>query len=260
VRDLLTIARRELLEQLRNRWMLVGLLLVAASTPLLMAWALRMRHLLGQLAGMGMGELALGGIDLPSGAPPELLLERLSWGLNTVLFGEGMALPGVLAAHAILHDRQTGALEAILATPVRGHAYVAGKLVGVIVVPTLMIYATALGCQLLAGPLPAVAGVSLPGSTDWWLAILLGTPLQASLFSLLGLVFSSLARDTRTAQQWTYVVLGLVPLAPGLWLAAPGRSLGAILAASAVLFVLALVGVPLVARIFHRGEVLCRTA
>lgn len=258
MRDLLTIARRELLEQLRNRWMLVGLLFVAASTPLLLAWMLRMRELLGELS--GLGGLALGGVDLPAGAPPELLLERLSWGLNTVLFGEGMALPGVLAAHAILHDRQTGALEAILATPVRGSSYVAGKLVGVIALPTLMIYATALGCQLVAGALPETAGASLPGSTDWWLAILLGTPLQASLFSLLGLVFSSVARDTRTAQQWTYVVLGLVPLAPGLWLAAPGRSLGAILGASVALFVLAALAVPVVARIFHRGEVLCRTA
>ena len=74
MRDLLTIARRELLEQLRNRWMLVGLLFVAASTPLLLAWMLRMRELLGELS--GLGGLALGGVDLPAGAPPELLLER----------------------------------------------------------------------------------------------------------------------------------------------------------------------------------------
>lgn len=259
MRAALTIARRELLEQSRNRWMLLGLVVVAASIPMGEALLLRVRGLFEQVP--ALAELAPE-LALPAGASPELLLPRMVWTLNSILFTEGMALPGILAAHAVLHDRQTGALQAVLASPIRASSYVAGKLLGVIAIPCLIMLLVAGLCQLIAGPLPELGdalGTKVPGHADWWLALALGTPLQASLFSLLGLVFSSLSRDTRTAQQWTYVVLGLIPIAPGFWFASPKLSLGTLLAASLGALAITAALVPLVARIFNRGEILART-
>jgi len=256
VRDALIIAQRELREQLRNPSMLVGLVVVAASAALIPALGLRLRHLLPSLPQMSN----FLGLELPAQLDVAALGDRLAWTFNTVLFGEGMALPGVLAAHAILHDRQLGTLEAILATPLRASSYVAGKLLGVIALPSALLLAVALLGLIVAGPLDGLgpqAGL-LPGSGSWWLALALGAPLQASLFSLLGLTFSSRVRDTRTAQQWTYAVLGLVPMGPGIWLAAPGRGLAEIFGMSLLFVGITAAGLPLVARLFDRGEVLSR--
>jgi len=117
------------------------------------------------------------------------------------MLGIPALVPAVVAAYAVVGERQQGTLEPVLTTPVRREEFLLGKALAA-VVPSLAIsyavYAFVLLCvQLFAHP--AVASALLRGPEI--LAQLLFTPLLAAWSIWVGMGISARSSDVRVAQQ-----------------------------------------------------------
>jgi len=117
------------------------------------------------------------------------------------MLGIPALVPAVVAAYAVVGERQQGTLEPVLTTPVRREEFLLGKALAA-VVPSLAIsyavYAFVLLCvQLFAHP--AVASALLRGPEI--LAQLLFTPLLAAWSIWVGMGTSARSSDVRVAQQ-----------------------------------------------------------
>jgi ABC-type transport system involved in multi-copper enzyme maturation permease subunit len=110
-------------------------------------------------------------------------------------------VPAVVAAYAVVGERQQGTLEPVLTTPIRREEFLLGKALASLV-PSLAvsyaIYAFFLACvELFARP--AVASALLRGPE--LLAQLLFTPLLAGWSIWVGIAISARSSDVRVAQQ-----------------------------------------------------------
>jgi ABC-type transport system involved in multi-copper enzyme maturation permease subunit len=110
-------------------------------------------------------------------------------------------VPALVAAYAVVGERQQGTLEPVLTTPVRREEFLIGKALAALL-PSLVVaysvYALFLGCVGLFAD-PAVASALLR-----WPEILvqvLVTPLLASWSIWLGIGISARSSDVRVAQQ-----------------------------------------------------------
>lgn len=131
------------------------------------------------------------------------------------MLGIPAIVPAVIAAYAVVGERQQGTLEPVLTTPIPREEFLLGKALAALV-PSLaisfVVYAAVLVCiQLFADP--AVASALLHGSEV--LAQLLFTPLVAGWSIWIGIAFSTRSSDVRVAQQ-----LGMLASLPTVAVAA----------------------------------------
>jgi ABC-type transport system involved in multi-copper enzyme maturation permease subunit len=117
------------------------------------------------------------------------------------ILGIPAIVPAVVAAYAVVGERQQGTLEPVLSTPIRQQELLLGKALAALV-PSVVIayavYAFFLACvELFASP--AVASALLRGPD--LLAQLLFTPLLAGWSIWIGIAISARASDVRVAQQ-----------------------------------------------------------
>jgi ABC-type transport system involved in multi-copper enzyme maturation permease subunit len=117
------------------------------------------------------------------------------------LLGIPALVPAVVAAYAVVGERQQGTLEPVLTTPIRREEFLLGKALAVLV-PSLTIsyavYAVVLACvELFARPHVATALLHAPEI----LAQVLFTPLLATWSIWLGMAISTRSSDLRVAQQ-----------------------------------------------------------
>ena len=118
-----------------------------------------------------------------------------------VLLGIPALVPAVIAAYAVVGERQQGTLEPVLATPIRRGELLLAKALAAFV-PSLAVaytvYALFLACTVLFAQ-PAVASAVLQGPD--LLAQVLFTPLIAGWSILVGMAISTRSSDVRVAQQ-----------------------------------------------------------
>lgn len=111
------------------------------------------------------------------------------------------------ATFSIVDEKQTGSLEALLATPVRTWELLLGKaLAGAI--PALVITWIAAGFFLLVTVLLGwgyLNGYLL--NAGWFLNIFLVTPAVAILSFILGVIGSSSAKDAKSAQNMVVIII-----------------------------------------------------
>src|SRR5450755_351647 len=117
------------------------------------------------------------------------------------MLGIPAIVPALVAAYAVVGERQQGTLEPVLSTPISREEFLLGKALAVLV-PSLIVsygvYAFFLAAvALFAQPGIASALLQDPGI----LAQLLFTPLLAGWSIWVGIAISSRARDIRVAQQ-----------------------------------------------------------
>ena len=117
------------------------------------------------------------------------------------LLGIPAVVPALVAAYAVVGERQQGTLEPLLTTPIRREELLLGKALAALV-PSLAIsyavYAFVLACvELFAHQ--AVASALLRGPD--LLAQLLFTPLLAGWSIWVGIAISARSSDVRVAQQ-----------------------------------------------------------
>lgn len=228
---ILHIARREWLEQRRHP----GILAIAAL-------------LLGTIASLALGVLVLlqvlsGPEHLPNlaaltGMPADEALDVLVTGtlyaFDFLIYSQYLGFVGVIAGHALLHDRQLGTLPFLLLAPVRRRALLAGKVLGAIGPLTALTLGFAALGGLFAGSLPVTAGhEALAGRTgSWWVALLVAGPSWGAFVATATVVTSSMARDVRLAQQAVWLVVFVVQLVVAFLITGSLESLSAQVAAA----------------------------
>ncbi len=123
-----------------------------------------------------------------------------------ILLGIPALVPSVIAAYAVVGEREQGTLEPVLTTPIQREELLLAKALAVLV-PSLAVayavYAFFLTCTRLFAQ-PAVAAAVLRGPA--LLAPLLFTPLLTTWSIWVGIAISTRASDVRVAQQLGAVV------------------------------------------------------
>jgi len=119
-----------------------------------------------------------------------------------ILLGVPAIVPSVVAAYAVVGERQQGTLEPVLTTPIRRDELLLGKALAALF-PSLAVayavYAFFLACTELFAQ-PAVASAVLQGR--YLLAQLMFTPLLAGWSIWVGIAISTRSSDIRVAQQF----------------------------------------------------------
>lgn len=217
MRQVLRIAHAELLEQLRQPWMLV--ILVANYALWLGLFSVIFLSLdriqaTPELATELARRLAENGVTL------DALLKALTSLFGSLGFTTLPACVGVLAGLAVLHDRTCGTLPFLMLAPLTRGQLLLGKLAGVLVVP-LVLHVAFLGVGgVLFGGLPLLAAHAhrIGGHPAWWVAFALGAPASAALMGAFGTVVSALSRDARTSMQYANFLIALFSLVVGFLL------------------------------------------
>lgn len=174
-----------------------------------------------------------------------------------ILLGIPAIVPSVVAAYAVVGEREQGTLEPVLTTPIRREELLVAKAVAALV-PSLAVayamYAFFLICIKLFAQ-PAVASAVLQGPD--LLAQILFTPLIAAWSIWIGIAISTRSRDARVAQQ-----LGALAGLPVLLVAyliafnVIHATLGLALGVAAALLILDGLGWRLVSAAFNRERLI----
>jgi ABC-2 type transport system permease protein len=134
---------------------------------------------------------------LPASASGQLAHEHLL----LYMLGIPALVPALIAAYAVVGERQQGTLEPVLTTPIRGEEFLLGKAMAAFVPSLVIAYAVyglfVAGVELFARPGIASAVIHGPEL----LAQLVFTPLLTGWSIWVGIGVSARTNDIRTAQQ-----------------------------------------------------------
>jgi ABC-2 type transport system permease protein len=256
-----TVIRREAMEIVRNRLLVVSIVL----PPVLLVG---MPLVVGGFIGTS------GGDNLPPEYIARLLASRPDWAnltreqlIAAFTLQQFLAIflimpayvPLSIATFSIVGEKQTRSLEAVLATPIRTGELLTGKAIAAVVpgvITSWIAYAVLIGLgALMLGP--ALAAVLADAS--WLAAVFLLGPIIGLLSCVAGIIVSSRVNDPRVAQQiGGVVILPIVGIA--LIQAIGGYLLGPreYIVATVVLGLIGVAGIWLAARLFDRETILTR--
>jgi ABC-2 type transport system permease protein len=147
-------------------------------------------------------------VPATAGLPPaQQLLALLLSQINLYLLLIPTMIAISLATFSIVEEKLSGSLEALLATPVRTRELLLGKALSG-AVPALVVTWVCAGVYLLG---MAVLGwgdlFSLVITPAWFLSLFLLTPVIALLSFLLGVIGSSRAKDAKSAQNTSLLII-----------------------------------------------------
>jgi ABC-2 type transport system permease protein len=256
-----TVIRREAMEIVRNRLLVLSILL---PPVLLVAVPLLVGRFIGS---SGEDNLSPEYIAALVASRPEwsnLTREQLIAAFTLQQFLAIFLImpayvPLSIATFSIVGEKQTRSLEAVLATPIRTGELLTGKAIAAVVpgvITSWIAYAVLIGLgALMLGP--ALAAVLADAS--WLAAVFLLGPIIGLLSCVAGIIVSSRVNDPRVAQQiGGVVILPIVGIA--LIQAIGGYLLGPreYIVATVVLGLIGVAGIWLAARLFDRETILTR--
>jgi len=205
-----TLLRKEFLDLARNRTVLLP---VAIVTVMSLALPFGVAVAVPAFFGRSLGEdAALVRISAVANAPDVLSNEGR---VQLFLFEQFLVLflltpitgAMTLAAHSVVGEKQSRALEPLLATPITTLELLAVKVFGALI-PTFVISLAGLGLYgggILLVAAPGVAG-ALSNARTWLLVLWLG-PTAALVALQSAVLISSRVNDPRTAQQWGVLII-----------------------------------------------------
>ncbi|MGO9899089.1 MAG: ABC transporter permease [Solirubrobacteraceae bacterium] len=176
------------------------------------------------------------------------------------MLGIPALVPGMLAAYAIVGERQEGTLEPVLSTPIRREELLLGKALGVLlpaVVVAYMVFSLFLALVILFAD-PGVPSALIRGPDI--AAQVIFTPLLAGWSIWLGIAISTRASDIRVAQQFS--VLASLPTIALTTLIAYNvihATLGLAFALAAALLLANRLGWRIVSALFDRERLIAST-
>lgn len=218
---LLLITRRELVELIRQPWMLafIGSLYAFIALYLAVAAGLMQLVALDPVAEQSFID-NMAGLGFDGLAPAEIIGWIVGLG-NFLAFSQYLGISSVLAGHTVLHERQSHTLPFLLLAPVTRAEVLLGKVLGAILLPTVLYLLVACGTMgfITLLPLSAPHAAQLPLAPAWWLAVLVGGPAWSLGVGIICATVSSMARDVRTAQQGVWFVMFPATLSAGYLLA-----------------------------------------
>jgi ABC-type Na+ efflux pump permease subunit len=201
-----------------------------------------------------LGSLVTIKADAPAGA-----IKALVGSQSLTMFLVPLILPTVIAAYALIGEREQGTLEPVLTTPIRHQELLLGKALAA-VIPTVGVSYALFGAFVtvirVAAAKPVVDLVWQPSQI---VAMVLFAPLLAAFSIWVGLAISVRASDIRVAQQLSGLaslpMLGLIALYT-FRVITPSVSLA--VAGAALLAVIDTVAWRLVSAMFDRERLLTR--
>ncbi len=207
MRTIAIIARKEIQEGLRNRWVL-------ATTLLLAALALSLTF----LGSAPTGNVGAGALDVVVVSLSSLTIFLLP-------------LIALLISHdAIIGEMERGTMILLLSYPVGRYQIVLGKFCGHVLI---LAFATVIGYGVAAGAL-AISGAAVLAASWYAFAWMIGTSIMlGAAFVAIGYLISSLARDRGTAAGasvgvWLIMVLVFDMALLGLLVVDQGKIVSAI--------------------------------
>jgi ABC-type Na+ efflux pump permease subunit len=139
-------------------------------------------------------------LSVKESAPPSAVKALVGSQMLT-MFLVPLVLPTVIAAYAVIGEREQGTLEPVLTTPIRHQELILGKAVAA-VVPTLIVAYGLFASFFTIIRLAAVAAVvDLVWQPAQIVAVGLFAPLLATFSIWVGLAISVRSSDVRVAQQ-----------------------------------------------------------
>jgi ABC-type transport system involved in multi-copper enzyme maturation permease subunit len=176
------------------------------------------------------------------------------------LLGVPALVPGLVAAYAVVGERQQGTLEPVLTTPVRREELLLGKALASLL-PSMavayLVYAIFLACVTLFAD-PAVTSALL----QWpqILAQVVFTPLIATWSIWVGLAISTRSNDIRVSQQLgTLACLPTLAVTTLLGFDVIPATRNIVIGLTAALLLLDALGLRIVAPMFNREKLITGT-
>ena len=111
------------------------------------------------------------------------------------------------ATFSIVDEKQTGSLEALLATPVRTWELLLGKALAGAIPALVMTWISAGIFLLIASFIGWGSYIGIIINATWFLNLFLVTPTIAILSFILGIIGSSRAKDAKSAQNMIVVII-----------------------------------------------------
>ena len=193
------------------------------------------------------------------GSTPEAAVKATVGSATLLFFLVPLILPTVIAAQAVVGERDQGTLEPVLTTPVLREELLMGKALAAIVPTVLIAYALTAAFGLAVRARGVALVVHLFWQPTQLVATVLFAPLLAAFSIWVGLAISTRANDVRVAQQLsslaTLPMLGLLAL---FTFRVIEPSVGVALAGAALLTVIDAGAWRLVSTMFDRERLLTR--
>ena len=193
------VAKREALEQLRQRTLVGALVVVYLMWAAVITLLFLVLELVRTSEDTFLRQLADAGVVVES--LDEIVLSVVH-AANLFNATQLMIFAAVLCGHSILHDRQCGTLAFLLQAPLSRAQLLVAKVIGALLIPSA-IYVVVGGAMMAVAVLLLIgdsAADSLPFSAGWTLSFVLTTPIWSFVVGGLCAMVSASARDVRTAQ------------------------------------------------------------
>jgi ABC-type Na+ efflux pump permease subunit len=147
---------------------------------------------------------------------PESVVRNILGGASLTFFLVPLILPTVIAAYAIIGEREQGTLEPVLTTPVLESELLIGKALAAVVPTVAISYGLYLIYRVVVVSAAAPVVVHLVDQPSQVIAVILFAPLLAGFSIWVGLAISVRSNDVRVAQQLSGLavlpMLGLIAL------------------------------------------------
>jgi len=197
-------------------------------------------------------------LSIEPGSPAGLVRSAVG-GQSLTMFLIPLILPTVIAAYAVIGEREQGTLEPVLTTPIRHEELILGKAVAAIVPSVAVAYALFAAFVTVVRLAGAPAVVHLIWQPSQFVAVILYAPLLATFSIWVGLAVSVRASDVRVAQQLaSLAVLPMVGLLSLFTFRVVSPSVALAVAGAVVLAVIDVVAWRVVSGMFSRERLLTR--
>ena len=257
-----TIVRREALEIVRNRLLVISIVVppvVLVITPLVLGSVASVAATANQLPDDFVKTIVASRPDWAAFSIEELVAAYSLQQFLALFLILPAYVPLSIATFSIVGEKQTRSLEAVLASPIRTSELLGGKTLSAITPGMLTSWLAYALLVILAGIVlgPRMAGVILDPS--WLAAVFLLGPAVGLVSCVAGIMVSSRVNDPRVAQQIGGLII--IPLASiAVIQAVSGFLFGAqqYVVAAIITFIVGLLGLRLANRLFGRETILTR--
>jgi ABC-type transport system involved in multi-copper enzyme maturation permease subunit len=214
MKRVLRIARTEVLEHLRQPWMIF----ILAANYVLWIFVFGVLFLVidsaagyPQIVALLKQQLNNSGVEL------DAFLNLATSAFESLCFTNLPLYVAIMSGTSVLHDRECGTMPFLMLAPVTRRKLLMGKLAGAMAIPLAFHLLFVGSSSLLIGNLDSLAPFAhkFGRSPAWWLAFLIGAPASAAFVGALGTVISALSKDVRTSMQYTSFFIGLLSLGIG---------------------------------------------
>ena len=252
------IVRREIFEIIRNRTLLLAIVLppvILIALPIIAAAVDTGKHLSPQV----IQNLVAARPEWADFTPKQLASAFGLQQMQFVFLLMPATVPLAIASYSIVGEKQTRSLEAVIAAPISTEELLAGKAIAAITPAVLTVW-------LAYGVLIGVAAWTLGGAITrvimdptWFATVFALGPAIGLVSVVVGIAISSRVNDPRAVQQIGTVIL--IPLVAFMVLQLQAGQLLATkdyLLAAAGVAALGVVGIRVAARLFGRESILTR--